>query len=65
MYLREHFNKKLNNLEAKLKHVEYHVTRTNFEEARISLKQCHDHVEELKAALEREPITSNELNKTQ
>jgi hypothetical protein len=32
MYLREHFNKKLSNLEAKLKHIEFHNGRGNKKE---------------------------------
>ena len=64
MYLREHFNKKLNNLEAKLKHIEFHNGRGNKKEVDSAKKVCEELVEELKAAVEREPRTPNEYNKT-
>jgi hypothetical protein len=63
MYLREHFSKKLNNLEAKLKHIEFHNGRSNRQEVDIAKKECEELVEELKAAIEREPRTPNEYNK--
>lgn len=63
MYLREHFNKKLNNLEAKLKHIEFYNGRGNKKEVEEAKKECEELVEELKAAVEREPRTPNEYNK--
>jgi len=63
MYLREHFNKKLNNLEARLKHIEFHNGRGNKKEVEEAKKECEELVEELKAAVEREPRTPNEYNK--
>ncbi len=63
MYFRDHINKKLTNLEAKLKHIEFHNGRGNKQEIDTAKKQCEELVEELKAAIEREPRTSNEYNK--
>ncbi len=63
MYLREHFSKKLSNLEAKLKHIEFHNGRGNRQEVETTKKECEELVEELKAAIEREPRTPNEYNK--
>lgn len=63
MYLREHFSKKLNNLEARLKHIEFHNGRGNRQEVEMAKKECEELVEELKAAVEREPRTPNEYNK--
>ena len=63
MYLREHFKRKLNNLEAKLKHIEFHNGRGNRQEVETAKKECEELVEELKAAVEREPRTPNEYNK--
>jgi hypothetical protein len=63
MYFREHIQKKLNNLEAKLKHIEFHNGRGNRQEVNEAKVACEDLVEELKAAIEREPITSNEQNR--
>jgi len=63
MYFREHIQKKLNNLEAKLKHIEFHNGRGNRQEVNEAKVACEDLVEELKAAIEREPITPNEQNR--
>ncbi len=63
MYFRDHINKKLDNLEAKLKHIEFHNGRENKQEVDTAKKQCEELVEELKAAVEREPRTPNEYNK--
>jgi hypothetical protein len=63
MYLREHFNRKLTNLEAKLKHIEFHNGRGNRQEVNAAKEECETLVEELKAAIEREPRTPNEYNK--
>jgi len=63
MYLREHFSKKINSLEGIIKHIEFHVKRTNFQEALNSVEQGKEIIEELRAAVEREPITPNEINK--
>ena len=55
--------KKLDNLEAKLKHIEFHNGRGNRQEVETSKKECEELVEELKATVSREPMTSNEYNK--
>ena len=63
MYFRDHINKKLTNLEAKLKHIEFYNGRGNSQEIAKTKTECEELVEELKAAVEREPRTSNEYNK--
>jgi len=63
MYFRDHINRKLTNLEAKLKHIEFHNGRGNTQELEASRKECEELVEELKAVVEREPRTDNEYNK--
>jgi len=63
MYFRDHIMKKLDNLEAKLKHIEFHNGRGNRQEVETSKKECEELVEELKATVSREPMTSNEYNK--
>jgi cell fate (sporulation/competence/biofilm development) regulator YmcA (YheA/YmcA/DUF963 family) len=63
MYFRDHITKKLENLEAKLKHIEFHTTRGNKDEIIKTKTQCEDLVEEIKAAIQREPMTSNEQNR--
>ena len=63
MYFRDHINRKLTNLEAKLKHIEFHNGRGNKQEINEAKEQCEALVEDIKAAVEREPRTSNEYNK--
>jgi len=63
MYFRQHIQKKLENLEAKLKHIEFHNGRGHQQEINEAKVACEDLVEEIKAAIEREPMTSNEQNR--
>ena len=63
MHYRQHIVKKLENLEAKLKHIEFHNGRGNKQEVENIKRECEELVEEVKAAIEREPQTSNELNR--
>ena len=62
MYFRQHIQKKLENLEAKLKHIEFHNGRGNKQEISEAKAACEDLVEEIKASIEREPMTPNEQN---
>ena len=63
MHYRQHITRKLENLEAKLKRIEYHNGRGNRQEVNEAKEKCEDLVEEIKATIEREPRTSNEQNK--
>ena len=63
MYFRQHIQRKLENLEAKLKHIEFHNGRGNRQEENLAKIACEDLVEEIKATIEREPLTSNEQNR--
>ena len=63
MYFRQHIQKKLENLEAKLKHIEFHNGRGNQQEINEAKVACEGLVEEIKAAIEREPMTPNEQNR--
>ena len=63
MYFRQHIQKKLENLEAKLKHIEFHNGRGNRQEVNEAKKMCEELIEEVKSAIEREPMTSNEQNR--
>ena len=63
MHYRQHIQRKLENIEAKLKHIEFHNGRGNRQEVETIKKECEDLVEEVKATIEREPQTSNELNR--
>lgn len=64
MYYRQHIQKKLENLEAKLKHIEFHNGRGNKEEINEAKLSCEELIEEIQATIEREPMTSNEQNRT-
>ena len=63
MYFRQHIQKKLENLEAKLKHIEFHNGRGNKQEVNETKTACENLIEEIKAAVDREPMTPNEQNK--
>ena len=63
MHYRQHIHRKLENLEAKLKHIEFHNGRGNRQEVNEAKEMCESLVEEIKATVEREPMTSNEQNK--
>jgi len=62
MHYRQHIQKKLENLEAKLKHIEFHNSRGNQHEVNAAKEACEDLVAEIKSTIEREPQTSNEIN---
>ena len=63
MHYRQHIQRKLENLEAKLKHIEFHNSRGNRQEVETAKQECENLIEEVKATIEREPLTSNEQNK--
>ena len=63
MYFRQHIQRKLENIEAKLKHIEFHNGRGNKQEVNEAKVQCEELIEEIKATVEREPMTSNEQNR--
>ena len=63
MHYRQHIQRKLENIEAKLKHIEFHNGRGNRQEVNEAKIMCESLVEEIKATIEREPMTANEQNK--
>lgn len=63
MYFRQHIQRKLENIEAKLKHIEFHNGRGNKQEVNEAKEQCEVLIEEIKATVEREPRTANEQNR--
>ena len=63
MYFRQHIVRKLENIEAKLKHIEFHNGRGNRQEVNQAKEQCEELIEEIKATVEREPRTANEQNR--
>ena len=63
MYYRDHIVRKLENLEAKLKHIEFHNGRGNRQELNEAKEKCEELVEEIKSTIEREPRTANEQNR--
>jgi predicted transcriptional regulator len=63
MYYRQHITQKIENLEAKLKHIEFHNGRGNRQEVEKVNKKCEEIVDEIKSIIEREPRTENEQNR--
>ena len=63
MQYRQHIQRKLENIEAKLKHIEFHNGRGNTKEVSEAKEMCEELIEEVKSAIEREPMTSNEQNR--
>ena len=63
MHYRQHIQRKLENLEAKLKHIEFYNGRNNKQEVEAARRECEDLVEEIKSTVEREPMTPNEQNR--
>ena len=63
MQYRQHIQRKLENIEAKLKHIEFHNGRGNKQEVSEAKEMCEELIEEVKSAIEREPMTSNEQNR--
>lgn len=63
MQYRQHVIKKIENLEGKLKHIEFHNGRGNKTEVNNAKKECEDLIEDIKATIEREPHSPNEINK--
>ena len=63
MHYRQHITKKLENIEAKLKHIEFHNGRGISKEVNEAKNQCEELVEEIKSTIEREPRTINEQNR--
>tara|TARA_R110001583_G_scaffold27061_2_gene97137 strand:- start:36 stop:230 length:195 start_codon:yes stop_codon:yes gene_type:complete len=64
MQYRQHIIRKLENLESKLKHIEFHNNRGNREEIEKVRKECEDLLEEITSTIGREPQSSNEINRT-
>ncbi len=63
MQYRQHIQRKLENLEAKLKHIEFYNGRGNKQKVNEVKEICEGLVAEIKSAVEREPMTPNEQNK--
>ena len=63
MYFRQHIQKKLENLEAKLKYIEFHNGRGNKQEIDKAKVECEELIEDIKATVNREPMTPNEQNR--
>ena len=63
MHYRQHIQRKLENLEAKLKHIEFHNGRGNRQEVNEAKNMCEELIEDIKSTIEREPMTPNEQNR--
>ena len=63
MHYRQHIQRKLENLEAKLKHIEFYNGRGNRQEVNEAKNMCEELIEDIKSTIEREPMTPNEQNR--
>ena len=63
MQYRKHIIQKLENLEGKLKHIDFYNGRGDKKEIETARKKCEELVEEIKSSIGREPQSSNELNR--
>jgi hypothetical protein len=63
MQYRQHIIQKLENLEGKLKHIDFYNGRGDKQEIETARRKCEELVEEIKSSIEREPQTPNEINK--
>lgn len=63
MRQREYINNQLDKLEAKMKHIDFYASRNDLDNIRIVLADCLDQLGEVRASIEREPLSSEELNR--
>ena len=64
MQYRQHIIRKLENLESKLKHIEFHNNRGDREGVEKTRIECDDLIEEITSSIGREPQSHNEINRT-
>jgi len=62
MKQREYINNQIDRLEAKMKHIDFYASRNDLDNIRIVLADCLDQLGEVRASIEREPLSSDEIN---
>lgn len=63
MRQREYINNQIDKLEAKMKHIDFYASRNDLDNIRIILTDCLDQLGEVRASIEREPLSPEELNR--
>ena len=63
MKQRGYINNQLDKLEAKMKHIDFYASRNDLDNIRIVLTECLDQLGDVRASIEREPLSSDEINR--
>jgi hypothetical protein len=63
MKQREYINNQIDRLEAKMKHIDFYASRNDLDNIRIVLAECLDQLGDVRASIEREPLSSDEINR--
>ena len=63
MRQREYINNQIDKLEAKMKHIDFYASRNDLDNIRIVLAECLDQLGDVRASIEREPLSSDEINR--
>jgi hypothetical protein len=63
MRQRGYINNQLDKLEAKMKHIDFYASRNDLDNIRIALADCLDQLGDVRASIEREPLSPEELNR--
>ena len=63
MKQRGYINNQLDKLEAKMKHIDFYASRNDLDNIRIALAECLDQLGDIRASIECEPLSSDEINR--
>ena len=63
MRQRGYINNQLDKLETKMKHIDFYASRNDLDNIRIVLAECLDQLGDVRASIEREPLSSDEINR--
>ena len=63
MRQREYIQKQIDRLEGKLNHIDSHASRNDITMIKESVTECKRQLEEIRASIDREPMSADELNK--
>ena len=63
MRQRGYINNQLDKLEAKMKHIDFYASRNDLDNIRIVLAECLNQLGDVRASIEREPLSSDEINR--
>ena len=63
MKQRGYINNQIDKLEAKMKHIDFYASRNDLDNIRLALADCLDQLGDVRASIEREPLSPEELNR--